>query len=303
MIELLTYFGFFNTQEIVVESIRVNFPKTTDIMKFENKHSYSIFCPSEGRFRVFCCGKSFDLDPGDIFIAMPFENFNIVYVYDNTKFEDDKKPIIKRVEFASNSFDGTGDENYLRAFNNRKKGENCHYKSNDFVNCIKPIDIFSFLKSCTDKNLSFVHFKSLVAALITVLDVAFDKKHVGIKPLVSTEYDVKIWDYILNNCLSKISAETVEKEFNVSKWYLDKVTNKFYGKPFKKTINALRLWHAKTIIKQNIPLSDVATLGGFANYSTFYRAYTNFFDISPKDDYMHFKNNSIFYSDEKSKER
>ncbi len=297
MAELVTCFGVFDNQEILVDSMRVNFQKTTEVIRIENQHAYNIFCSINSNFRVFCSGKSFNLEPGDIFIAMPFENFNIVYVDDN-KIKDDKRPIIKRVQFASNAFDDADDESYLRAFNNRKKGENCYYKQEDFKNCIQPIEIFNFLKLCTDKNLSFVHFKSLVAALITTLDFVFDEKYGNIIPANSEEYDVKIWDYILNNCLSKITAEMVEKEFSVSKWYLDKVTNKFYGKPFKKTINALRLWHAKTIMKQKIPLSEVATLCGFANYTSFYRAYSKFFNISPKEDYIYFKENMVFYSDD-----
>lgn len=302
MAELITCFGIFNTQEIVVQSLRVNTPKTTEILKVENQHEYNILCSNKGVFRVFCSGNSFDLTPGDIFIAMPFENFYVVYVDNKTEFKSYDRPIISKITFASNTFDDIiGDSKYLRAFNNRKKGKNCYYKKEYFDKIIQPIDIFKTLKSYVDNNFGLVHFSSTIGTLISILDITYDKKYGGLNSINSDEYEVKIWDYILNNCLSKITAEDVEKEFNVSKWYLDKVTNRFYGMPFHKTINALRMWRAKNLMKENVPLYKVANLCGFANYSTFYRGYTKFFGINPKEDYKYFEKNSIYYSDDASK--
>lgn len=302
MAELITNFCIFNTQEIVVQSLRVNMPKTTEVLRVENQHEYNILCSNKGVFRVFCSGNSYDLTPGDIFIAMPFENFNVVYVNDKPVLDDNNKPIISNAMFASNAFDDIiGDSNYLRAFNNRKKGKNCYYKKEYFDKIIQPIDIFKTLKSYVDNNFGFVHFSSTIGTLISILDITYDKKYGGLNSINSDEYEVKIWDYILNNCLSKITAEAVEKEFNVSKWYLDKVTNRFYGMPFHKTINALRMWRAKNLMKENVPLYKVANLCGFANYSAFYRGYIKFFGTSPKEDYKYFKKNSIYYSDDISK--
>ena len=301
MAELITQFGIFNTQEILVQSLRVNTPKTTEVLRVENQHEYNILCSNKGNFRVFCSGNAYELTPGDIFIAMPFENFYVVYVDDSSVFNGTNKPIISNVSFDPSFFkDVIGDEEYLRAFNKRKKGENCYYNSEEFDNNIKPIDIFSFLNFCIDRNLGLVHFSSALGALITILDTTYDKFHGNLSSVVSDEYDVKIWDYILNNCFNKLTAKTVEKEFNVSKWYLDKVTNKFYGKPFHKTINALRMWRSKSLMRKGVALSKVATLCGFSNYTSFYRSYNNFFKISPKEDYMVYKTNFVFYSDNKN---
>ena len=304
MIELVTRFCVFDTREILVQSFRVNKPKTIELLKVENLHNYNVLCAIKGKFKVFCSGKTFELSVGDIFVAMPFENFNVVYVGDNAVLDDDNKPIISNVSFSSNYFeDVVGDVEYLRVFNKRKKGEQCLYKAKDFNEKIQPIGIFSFLKYCVDRNLGLVHFSSALGALITVLDTTYDKMHGDLSSVVSDEYDVKIWDYILNNSLNQITAETVQKEFNISKWYLDKVTNKFYGKPFKKTVNALRMWRAKTVMKEHVPLSSVASYCGFANYSTFYRAYTSFFGVNPKEDYLYYKTHFIFYSDDANKSK
>ncbi len=302
MAELVTRFGIFNTQEILVQSFRVNIPKMNEILRIENQHEYNILCSNNGIFKVFCSDSSYDLSPGDIFIAMPFESFYVVYVDNRAKFESDDKPIISNIAFASNIFDDVvGDAKYLRSFTNRKKGKDCYYKKEDFDKDIQPIDIFKFSKSCVDNNLGLVHFKSLLGTLITAIDLCYDKKYNNLSSIASDEYDVKIWDYILNNCLSKITAEMVEKEFSISKWYLDKVTNKFYGKPFHKTINALRMWKSKSIMTEHVPLSKVATLCGFSNYSTFYRAYTAFFGVNPKEDYLYYKKHFIYYSDDANK--
>ena len=302
MKELITRFCVFDTQEILVQSFRVNKPKTIEFLKVENQYNYNVLCAIKGKFKIFCSGKTYELSRGDIFVAMPFENFNVIYVSDTSIFDDDNKPIISNVAFASNFFKNViGDVEYLRVFNKRKKGENCFYKANDFDEKIQPIDIFSFIKFCVNRNLGLIHFSSALGTLITILDTTYDKKHGDLSSTFSDEYDVKIWDYILNNCLNQLTAEVVEKEFNISKWYLDKVTNKFYGKPFKKTINALRMWRAKTIMTQDIPLSNVATLCGYTNYSTFYRAYTSFFGVTPQVAYLHYKKHLIYYSDDANK--
>lgn len=303
MPELITHFGIFNTQDILVQSFRVNLPKTVEIFRAENQFEYNIYCSIKGNFRVFCAGRSFDLTAGDVFIAMPYENFSVVYISDKSEFEKDDKPIITSVMFASNVFDDVGDENFLRSFDNRKKGENCFYKNKEFDKNIQPIHLFNLLKKCVESNFGVAYFKSVISTLITVLDLTYDQKEGVLGSVISEEYDVKIWDYILNNCLGKITAESVEKKFNVSKWYLDKVTNKFYGKPFKKTVNAIRMWRAKTVMTQHIPLSKVALLCGFANYSTFYRAYTSFFGVNPKEDYLYYKTHFIFYSDDVNKSK
>lgn len=301
MQELVTIFNTFYTEELSVQSFRVNVSQTIEIPTNHNDYNYHIFCSEAGIFRVFCQGKVFELNKGDIFISMPFESFYIVYVDSNSKL--DTKPILTKIAFASNIFNNiVGDADYLRSFNKRKKGENCFYSAKDFSEKLTPYDIICFLKRCINHNYGLVHFSSAVGVIISSLDMAFDKKQGNLAIATSDEYDVKIWDYILNNCVSKLTAKTVEKKFNVSKWYLDKVTNRFYNMPFHKTVNSLRMWRAKSLMRDNVPLSKIASLCGFANYTSFYRSYVNFFNISPKEDYMYYKNNAVFYSDNKNKE-
>ena len=302
MVELLTWFDRFETPEISIASLRVNELKNIEVLRVENRHKYGILSANSGLFRVFCSGNTFDLTPGDIFVTMPFENYYVVCL--NSPNPKTEKPILTNVEFVSNLFENVvGDGEYLRVFNNRKKGQNCFYTTNDFDENLTPTDVLGLVKTCVRKNLGFVHLSSLISTLITVLDIAFDKKY-GVSNTKSfDDYDVKIWDYILNNCLRKITAQMVEKEFSVSKWYLDKVTNKFYEMPFHKTINSIRMWHSKKLMKDDLPLSRVATLCGFDNYSSFYRGYIKFFNISPKEDYLYYKKHQIFYSDSHKKEK
>jgi len=298
MAEIITGFDIFNNQEIFVQSFRINEPKTSEILKIKKRHYYNVICSIKGTFKVFCCDRSYDLAPGDIFISMPFEDFYVVYVDNSNEFDAYDKPIVSRIAFISNIFDDIAtDENYLRSFNNRTKGKDCYYKKDDFDNCIQPIDLFNLSTIYVEKNLGPVHFKSLIGNLVTILSIAFDKKYGNLSSIASEDYDVKIWDYILNNCLSKITSQTIEKKFNVSKRGINKITNKFYGMAFHQTINNLRMWKAKSIMKKHIPLSKVATLCGFTNYSTFYRAYTSFFGVSPKEDFLYFKEHSIYLSD------
>jgi AraC-like DNA-binding protein len=70
----------------------------------------------------------------------------------------------------------------------------------------------------------------------------------------------------------------------------DRVTNLFrvfYKKPFKETINSLRIEEAKRLIQENGPkqlnLLAIAMDSGFNNKVTFYRAFKKNEDCSPSE--------------------
>lgn len=85
-------------------------------------------------------------------------------------------------------------------------------------------------------------------------------------------------------------ALTLEKLSKSTGLTPDRVTNLFrvfYKKPFKETINALRIEEAKRLIKENGPkqlnLLAIAMDSGFNNKVTFYRAFKKNEDCSPSE--------------------
>ena len=54
------------------------------------------------------------------------------------------------------------------------------------------------------------------------------------------------------------------------------------GVSFYRCLTQLRLIHAKSLIAEGVPMSDVGQQVGFADYSTFYRAFKKEYGISPQ---------------------
>lgn len=192
----------------------------------------------------------------------------------------------------------TGDSDFFRAFEQASSLENCIYSISDFEGFDIENYIFSSIDKYINKNMGLIHYSALVCTLITEINIVFDKKEKLPFSTYSDEYEVKVFDYIVNNFMTDITVESVAKKFSVSKFYVDKVTKRFYSKSFHKAITNMRIWHARKLMKENsnLFLLDICKLCGYKDYSGFYKAYSSFFGVSPKKDYNCYKHNGKFLS-------
>ena len=84
---------------------------------------YQICFVTRGNFEFVCNEKSHHLTNGDIFIAKPYEEFSI------KGFAGDQPLVFVLISFNQTLYKNMrSDENFLRAFDNRKKGEMNVYK-------------------------------------------------------------------------------------------------------------------------------------------------------------------------------
>ena len=287
---LTTEKGFYDP-ELTVRFMKLNAQKTGIFHGVSKSSDYQMVLVSQGNFETVCKGKTFPLKSGDVFIAKPFEDYKIKC------FEDNKIALITIITFHQNLFKNTkGDNFFLRVFDNREPGSLNLYKSN-FLKGFSIVENIEILKNYTTKNLGFVHFSSVVSTIISQLDIAFDNISDTSSSSNSNEYSVKVWDYIASNCMTMITAEEVCEKFYVSKWYVDKVTKQFYGKPFHQTVKSMRMWHAKALMVYKHNLNDISKLCGYSDYSAFYRAYSSFFGVSPKKEYLYYVKHKNFISD------
>ncbi|MGN0174486.1 MAG: helix-turn-helix domain-containing protein [Acutalibacteraceae bacterium] len=279
----------YESPELRICSYKVKDKKNSRFIDFTDLGYFIIVYISKGEFGFIHSGKHESLKSGDIFIAKPYENFSII--------TEDNEPqrFIFIISVHQNYFSEVkGDENFLRAFLNRKNGELNVYKQEKLKKYDICDKIFPFFDRCINKNLGEVHFSALIITLITVISLIYDENNFTPSSKYSEEYEVLIWDYILSNALTNLSAKDVEKKFAISKWYLDKVTNRFYGEPFHKTLTNLRMWHSRQLMQKNLSCQEISRLCGYNNYSSFYRCYQRFFKSTPKDDYSYFQKNGIF---------
>lgn len=91
----------------------------------------------------------------------------------------------------------------------------------------------------------------------------------------------EIISYINKNYTSAITLENLEKEFFISKYHLCHIFPKATGITIHQYITKKRLMLAKDLIKSGKSLVNAATLSGFKNYSSFYKAYIKEYGVAP----------------------
>lgn len=92
----------------------------------------------------------------------------------------------------------------------------------------------------------------------------------------------KILGYVEAHLAEKITLEDVARQFWVSQSTVSQVFRQKMGVSFYHCVTQRRLIGAKTLISEGVLLEDVSTRTGFADYSTFYRAFKKEYGISPR---------------------
>lgn len=287
-----TYYisGFYKPQ-LTVQFIDFEIKKRCVCFSENNRQSenYDIVFVQSGKFAFIYDGITTELKSGDIFIARPFESYKIIGL------DSKKTSKIINISFNQSLFKEYNSENkFLRPFTDKKRGFNI-YKSEEF----EDFSLFEFVsrfKVYYSNKMPLEAFVLATGVLITEIGIIFDKKNNISSTDFAEEYMLRVYDYITSNCFNNITAQEVMKKFSVSRWYIDKVTKKFYGFSFGKTVKDIRMWQAQKYMEKNIELKEVASLCGFDNYSGFFKAYKAFFGVSPSDDMKYYKTHSHFNS-------
>ena len=88
--------------------------------------------------------------------------------------------------------------------------------------------------------------------------------------------------YLNNHFTEDLSLDSLAKKFYISKYHLCHSFHHETGLTVYQYLTQKRLLLAKELLTTGKTISEVAELAGFSSYSSFYRAYTNEFGISPK---------------------
>ena len=91
-----------------------------------------------------------------------------------------------------------------------------------------------------------------------------------------------ILSYVESNLGEKITLEDVASRFYVSASTVTHMFTKKMNVSFYKYVMQRRLWMAKNLIKEDMPMERIAVKVGFGDYSSFYRAFKQEFHMSPR---------------------
>jgi len=92
----------------------------------------------------------------------------------------------------------------------------------------------------------------------------------------------RIMAYLEENFATRVTLADTANHFYVSESTITHMFHNKMGVSFYRCLTQLRLIHAKSLIVEGVPMSDVGQQVGFADYSTFYRAFKKEYGISPQ---------------------
>lgn len=113
----------------------------------------------------------------------------------------------------------------------------------------------------------------------------FDKKSYTFDSQIAS-----ILQYINHNLKEDLSVETLSARYYVSKYHLMRKFKQETGYTLHNYIVNKRLLMARTLISNGMPVTKAAQESGFAEYSTFSRAYRKQFKTNPSEGLPHYRN-------------
>ena len=173
------------------------------------------------------------------------------------------------------------DHSLLDLFYNRPLGKENFYPANDN-------DQFRFKcisKLCQDKrDIPYqLHLTTYLIPLLRELTVARN----ATTPINNNEPDdiaLQLVAFINDHLFSPLSLDRLSEKFFLSKSQLNRIFLKATGATIARYISIKRMLTARQMIRDGIPIHEVSARCGYNDYSTFFRAYKNHFDIAPADD-------------------
>lgn len=237
-------------------------------------HTFSeLYCFLSGRGIFHIEGSEYHLRPGDLVIMRPSEAHYIDV--------DPSEPYERiSIHFDSNIFSSLDpDSTLMRPFFDRKAG-----KRNQYNACIFETEQYmeyfrNMFRSSTANRLNTLANMILI---LQELGILFDQNLTDAMEADTVEY--RIIRYINQNLHRELALQELCDHYYISKAQLCRRFKKATGTTIAKYITIKRLVTSRQLLVQGQRPTDIYTMCGFRDYSTFYRAYTKYFGHSPKQE-------------------
>lgn len=254
-------------------SLRHDRQEPNEYTKF-NMHTHTtaeLFYFISGKAVYHVEGNSYELQTGDILLMRPAEAHYV---------EQDPELPYERISL---NFDPAilepldPEHTLMRPYNDREPGtQNLYHTANT------PDDICrTYLDNILNAPEDRLKAVANLILLLRQLCVMFDRDNSVFQPPDTLEQ--RIIRYINQNLDKELSIQELCDYFYISRAQLCRRFKKITGTSVGKYITAKRLLQAQQMINQGSKPTDVYTDCGYQDYSTFYRAYIQYFGHSPRD--------------------
>ena len=232
---------------------------------------YEIYLFLDGKTDYLVEGNTYRLRKGDIMLMRRGE-LHINSIRSNATY---KRSYV--------NFDITGILNetnnlaLLDMFDKRPLGQYNHYKAKDFPDNHWQ-DYLHAICNASAKEEKLCYLLPLLHELTKCFP------HLQTSPEIKAVNPVmNICNYINSDLTQNLSLEHLAQQFYLSKTHLNRLFKTYVGTTAGHYIKLKRLYLAKELLQQGTPPTEVYSKCGFCDYTTFYRAFKNQFDYSPKE--------------------
>ncbi len=234
--------------------------------------SYELFLFLEGDSKFIVEGNSYSLKPYDIIVVKKHQ-MHRAFHNSNTRY---KRFVINVYhEFFEKNNCPEYEEQLMKICDGNKI-------SSAIVLSNGIYDAFCRLREYTDdlKNLDTPIAYSIVTEILYLISKTenFNDADTGHKQLS------QIINYINANFSESITLDMLEKRFFISKYHLCHIFRNETGMTVHQYITRKRIGLVKDLVQGGKSISEASTLAGFNSYSSFYRAYKQECQKSPKSD-------------------
>lgn len=263
---------YYNRNRFVGLSIRHDRQEPHEFKRF-SMHTHAtaeLFYFVQGRAVYHIEGNSYTLQPGDILLMRPSEAHYV---------EQDSTVPYERIclNFETTLLGTLDPENtLLRPYYDREAGKRNLYRTAGTKNTVCRTYLDHILVA--EDRLQAI--ANLILLLRQVGSMFAQDNEAGSQP-DTLEY--RIVRYINQNLSSELSIQELCAQFYISRAQLCRRFKKITGTSVGKYVTAKRLIAAQNLMRQGKKPTEVYSACGYQDYSTFYRAYLQYFGYSPRD--------------------
>lgn len=216
-------------------------------------------------------GSTYSLQPGDLLIMRPGEAHYVK--------QDDQAPYERIcLNFEVDLLSGLDPENtVLHPFYDREAGKRNLYRTVNTPDDICRTYLDNILDSPNDR------LKALANLMLLLQQIGTMFKRADTAQKQPDTIENQIIRYINQNLEKALSIRELCDKFFISRAQLCRRFRNATGTSVGKYVTAKRLLMAQNKIRQGLKPTEVFATCGYQDYSTFYRAYVQYFGHSPRD--------------------
>lgn len=240
--------------------------------RMHNHTSMEVYCFLQGRGVYHIEGSEYILEPGDVLIMHPSESHYIDL--------DCSVPYERIVLNFSEEFLQPIDPQgwLLQAFRERAPGKFNLYKSEDILG---GSESYFAKMMCQEGNTRV----NILCGMLPLLDQICQlwRNRLEETPAQSETTEYRIIRFVNRNLTRPLTLDEICEKYYISKSQLQRLFKKATGTTLWRYVTIKRLAMARQLLEQGEQPTHIYTRCGFADYSTFYRAYVKAYGAAPTE--------------------